>query len=286
MPPLARDSGDRGGDPMEPAPCRVLHVGRESHDTFTVTLEVTPEGRAEFAPGQFSMLYVFGVGELPISISGDPGVPGRLTYTVRVVGRATEALARLRAGDWVGVRGPFGSAWPVEAARGMDVLIVAGGIGIAPLRSVVYHVLRNRDAYGRLIILHGARSPKDLLYRADFRHWNRQAETRALTTVDHGDMRWRGRVGVVTTLFRYVRLVPERTIAMLCGPEIMMRYVCAEICGNHRIPPSQIFLTMERNMKCAAGFCGHCQFGPYFICKDGPVFSYEKVKPLLGIHEL
>ncbi|MCZ2150365.1 MAG: FAD/NAD(P)-binding protein [Bryobacterales bacterium] len=286
MLPLVRDPGVRGGDPMAPAPHRILRVKRETHDTFTLTLEVPEEAGGEFAPGQFSMLYVFGVGELPISISGDPGVPGQLVYTVRAVGKATGSLVKLRAGDWVGVRGPFGSAWPVEAARGKDVLIVAGGIGLAPLRSVIYHVLNNRDAYGRLTILYGARSPKDLLYRVDFRSWSRQMDTHALTTVDHGDLRWRGRVGVVTTLFRYVRLVPERTIAMLCGPEIMMRYVCAEIEKNHQLPASQIHLTMERNMKCAAGFCGHCQFGPYFICKDGPVFSYERMKPLLGIYEL
>lgn len=274
-------------DAMIPAEYRVESVVRETHDTFT--LGMTPAGAGErsgFAPGQFSMLYVFGVGELPISISGDPEAPGKLVYTVRSVGPATKALVSSVPGDPVGVRGPYGTSWPLEAARGRDVLIVAGGIGLAPLRPVIYHVLRHRDDYVRLIVLYGARSPGDRLFRKELEAWNRQPDTHVLSTVDYGGATWRGRVGVVTTLFRYVRLHPDRTVAMICGPEIMMRYVIGELENNRGVPASNIYLSMERNMKCAIGFCGHCQFGPHFICKDGPVFPYDRLRSRMGQHEL
>jgi NAD(P)H-flavin reductase len=243
-------------------------------------------GRARFLPGQFSMLYVFGVGELPISISGDPEHPRRLVYTVRSVGPATQALVGSRPGDWLGVRGPFGAAWPLAEARGKDVLIVAGGIGLAPLRPVIYHVLRNRDDYVRLIVLYGARSPRDLLYRKEWNSWSRSPDTQVLATVDYGGVNWRGRVGVVTTLFRHLRMHPDRTVVMVCGPELMMQYVIAELRNNRGVPENQIYLSMERNMKCSVGFCGHCQYGPHFVCKDGPVFSYQRLRNLLEKHEL
>jgi NAD(P)H-flavin reductase len=265
---------------------RVASVVKETYDTFTLTLE--PGGEEPlpgFAPGQFSMLYVFGVGELPISISGDPNESGRLYYTVRSVGKATHALVNLKPGHAVGVRGPFGTSWPVEAARGRDVLIVAGGIGLAPLRPAIHEVLRHRDDYVRLIVLYGARSPRDQLYRKQLAEWGRLADTQVLSTVDYGGVNWRGYVGVVTTLFRYVRLHPAGTTAMICGPEIMMQYVVREI-EKRGIGRSQIYLSMERNMKCAVGLCGHCQLGPYFVCKDGPIFTYEQMRPWLEKHEL
>jgi NAD(P)H-flavin reductase len=274
-------------DPMQGRPYRVQSISRETHDTFTLMLE--PTGGAErhpFAPGQFSMLYLAGVGELPISISGDPASRRHLVYTVRSVGLATQALTSCVAGDIVGVRGPFGTSWPVDAAHGKDVLIVAGGIGLAPLRPVIYHVLANRDDYVRLIVLYGARSPRDMLYRKELAAWGRQPDTLVLSTVDYGGVNWRGRVGVVTTLFRHVRMHPDRTVAMICGPEIMMRYVIGELADHRGVPAASIYLSMERNMKCAVGLCGHCQMGPYFICKDGPVFSYDKMRPLMNRYEL
>ena len=231
------------------------------------------------------MLWVFGVGELPISVSGDPAESGRLTYTVRSVGKATNALVTRRVGDGVGVRGPFGTGWPVEAARGRDVIIVAGGIGLAPLRPVIYEVLRNRKEYGRLVLLYGARSPRDVLYRKELATWARHRETQVLTTVDYGGMSWKGHVGVVTTMFKYARLQPARSVAMICGPEIMMRFVTREL-EVHGLSRNDIYVSMERNMKCAVGFCGHCQYGPHFICKDGPVFPYERIRPLLEKYEL
>jgi NAD(P)H-flavin reductase len=273
-------------DPMLPEPHRVRQLIKETPDTFTLTLESSgAAGESPFRPGQFSMLWVFGVGELPISISGDPAERDRLVYTVRSVGNATHALVGREAGDSVGVRGPFGTGWPVEAARGRDVIIVAGGIGLAPLRPVIYEVLHNRKEYGRLVVLYGARSPRDLLFRKELAAWARQPDTQILVTVDYGGLSWRGHVGVVTTLFKYARLHPARSVAMLCGPEIMMRFVTREL-ETQGLARADIYLSMERNMKCAVGFCGHCQYGPHFICKDGPVFPYEQMRPLLEKYEL
>lgn len=265
---------------------QVLAVVKETSDTFTLTV-APADGQAlePFRPGQFNMLYVFGVGELPISISGDPEQPRQLVYTVRSVGQATHALVSRKPGDVLGVRGPFGTHWPVETARGRDVLIVAGGIGLAPLRPVIYHVLRHRDDYVRLLVLYGARSPRDLLYRKQLAEWSRAPDTQVLTTVDYGGLSWRGHVGVVTTLFRQLRLHPTETVAFICGPEIMMRYVIRQL-ETRGVAPNDIYISMERNMKCAVGFCGHCQLGPYFVCKDGPVFSYQQMRPWLDRHEI
>jgi NAD(P)H-flavin reductase len=272
---------------MCPQVWRVESVVRETHDTSTLALGPDEDiALPRSAPGQFSMLYVFGVGELPISISGDSDQPRRLVYTVRSVGLATQALVKCGPGDSLGVRGPFGTAWPLVDACGKDVLIVAGGIGLAPLRPAINHILHHRRDYGRLMVLYGARSPRDLLYRKELRAWARHPDTQVLTTVDYGGVNWRGRVGVVTSLFRHLRLHPDRTMALICGPEIMMRYVIAELEQNRGMAARDIYLSMERNMKCAVGFCGHCQYGPHFICKDGPIFSYQQIGSLLGKYEL
>jgi NAD(P)H-flavin reductase len=273
-------------DVMVPWPGVVEQVTKETPDTFT--LRVSREDDAEqnaFQPGQFSMLWVFGVGELPISISGDPADREQLVYTVRSVGKATHALVSQKPGTGIGIRGPFGTGWPMEAARGRDVIIIAGGIGLAPLRPAIYEVLRNRDRYGRLVVLYGARSPRELLYRKELAAWARQPDTQVLVTVDYGGLGWHGHVGVVTTLFKYARLQPSKSVAMICGPEIMMRFVTRQL-EEHGVTAANTYLSMERNMKCAAGFCGHCQYGPHFICKDGPVFPYTQIRPLLEKYEL
>jgi NAD(P)H-flavin reductase len=273
-------------DPMLPQPYAVRAVAKETPDTFTLTLE--PENAVDkpsFQPGQFSMLWAFGVGELPISISGDPAVQDRLVYTVRSVGQATHSLVNQQVGDGVGIRGPFGTGWPTDTARGRDVIIVAGGIGLAPLRPLIYHVLRNRNEYGRLVVLYGTRSPRELLYRKELTAWARNRDTQVLVTVDYGGLGWRGHVGVVTTLFKYARLQPASSVAMVCGPEIMMRFVTRGL-ETQGLSRDSIYLSMERNMKCAVGFCGHCQYGPHFICKDGPVFRYEQIRKLLEKYEL
>lgn len=271
-------------DPMLPVAVRVASVSRETYDTCTLVTEpANGDCLPGFAPGQFSMLYRYGVGEVPISISGDPGVADRLVYTIRAVGAVSTSLVNRKAGDLITMRGPFGSAWPVEQAKGGDVLVVAGGIGLAPLRPVIYQVLGNRGDYGRLTILYGARSPKELLFSKELKSWAAQKDTQVLTTVDTGGPSWRGHVGVVTKLFEYIKLRPDRLVAMTCGPEIMMRFVVRQL-EARAIPDQKIYLSMELNMKCAVGFCGHCQMGPYFLCKDGPVFSYAQMRRWMGGH--
>ena len=272
--------------PMLPELFTIQKVVRETHVTSTLVLQ--PQSHPShlgFQPGQFSMLYVFGVGEIPISISGDPAQPEQLVYTVRSVGLTTHMLITRKSGETIGVRGPFGSCWPVEEARGKDVILIAGGIGLAPLRPVIYHVLRHRDDYGRLIILYGARTPQDMLFSRELRSWNLLEDTEVRVTVDAGDRTWRGNVGVVPSLLRSVHLRPERSVPMICGPEIMMKFVVREL-ELRGLMGSQIYLSMERSMKCGVGFCGHCQYGPHFICKDGPVFRYDRVAPLLEHYEL
>lgn len=269
-------------DPMRPMLVRIAEVNRETHDTCTLTTEPCDSGRLpRFIPGQFSMLYSYGVGEAPISMSGDPHIPDRLVYTIRSVGAVSKTLIGHQAGDSISMRGPFGTSWPVETAKGGDVLLVAGGIGLAPLRPVIYDILRRRSEYGRLVILYGARNPKELLFRKELRGWEAQADTQVLTTVDSGTESWRGNVGVVTKLIRLAKLRPEQTTAMMCGPEIMMRFTIRELQARG-MDDDRIYLSMERNMKCAVGFCGHCQMGPYFMCKDGPVFRYPQMRRWMG----
>jgi NAD(P)H-flavin reductase len=271
---------------MLPEVVRVKQRIQESQDTFTLQLDLsTIQARAySFLPGQFNMLYVFGVGEVPISMSGNPAETGVL-HTTREVGAVTKALAKLNAGDCLGVRGPFGSAWPLEQARGQDVVIVAGGIGLAPLRSLIYSLLNQRQDFGRLIFLYGARSPESLLFPTEVEQWQNRPDFQVLTTVDKSSIpTWQGRIGLVTQLFAHIKLDPQRTMAMMCGPEIMMRFVVREL-EKRGQSHERIFLSLERNMQCAIGFCGHCQFGPNFVCMDGPVFSYERIKHYFNTRE-
>jgi NAD(P)H-flavin reductase len=239
--------------------------------------------RFRFKAGQFNMLYLPGYGESAISISSDPEAEGQLGHTIRFVGNVTRAFSRLRPGALVGVRGPFGTNWPMEATRGKDLVLATGGIGLAPLRPVIYSVLNHRQDYGRVVLVYGARSPGDLLYTDEFEQWE-QAEIETIITVDRADENWRGLVGVVPMQFYRLRLDPDQTAVFSCGPEIMMRFVVYEALAR-RIPPSQIYLSLERNMKCGQGFCGHCQLGPFFICKDGPVFDYATLEPFFQVED-
>jgi len=236
-----------------------------------------------FKPGQFNMLYLPGFGESAISISSDPSQHGVLSHTVRVAGNVTQSLARRKVGDRIGVRGPFGSNWPVEACRGRDVVIACGGIGLAPLRPAIYEILNHREDYGRVILLYGARTRDGLLYTSEYAAW-RAKDIDLEVTVDIGDANWKGHVGVVPQLFYQHRLQAERTTVLSCGPEIMMRFVVFEALAR-KIRPENIFVSMERNMSCAMGFCGHCQIGPYFVCKDGPVFTYQQAEPFFNQEE-
>jgi NAD(P)H-flavin reductase len=273
-----------GIDPMLPQPFLVRRVRRETPDTFTVEIEPANAGKIfKFAPGQFNMLYVFGIGEIAISICADPR--GKLLmHTTRVVGTVTKAMRRLRRGDMLGVRGPFGSCWPIEQAAGHDVVLIAGGIGLAPLRSALSQLLRRRNKPGKVVLLYGVRTPEDMLYRHELERW-RNAGLQIFATADRATGSWPGHVGVVTALIPRAPFDSVNTVAMVCGPEVMMRYTVLEL-QKRGISEKSIFLSMERNMKCAVGFCGHCQFGPEFICKDGPVFRYDRVKKWLEIWEL
>ncbi|MDQ7041676.1 MAG: FAD/NAD(P)-binding protein [Rhodothermus sp.] len=270
--------------PMTPARWRVVRRRRETLDTYTLELEPLDTSGLAFCPGQFNMLYVFGVGEVPISISGDPARPDRLAHTIRAVGAVSSALCNCKPGEVIGVRGPFGSAWPVEAAEGYDVVVMAGGIGLAPLRPAIYHLLQHRDRYGNLVLLYGARTPRDLLYVRELERWRGRFDVQVEVTVDHAGAGWFGHVGVVTTLLPRAYFDPDETVAFVCGPEIMMRFA-AQALIERGVAPEHLYLSMERNMKCAIGLCGHCQFGPVFICKEGPVFNFARVARLLTIRE-
>lgn len=273
-------------NPMLPQVHLLQRLHRENEDTFTLELAPAQGGTlSAFRPGQFNMVYSFGVGEVPISISGDPTKGGPMLHTIRAVGGVTQALCRLKKGAAVGLRGPYGTAWPVEKAAGMDVVIVAGGIGLAPLRPAIYHILNHRADYGRFVILYGARSPRDLLYPKELETWGGRFDVDVLVTVDHATGQWHGSVGVVPQLIKRSAFDSKQTIAMVCGPEIMMRFAARALL-ERGLEEESVWLSMERNMKCAVGFCGHCQLGPHFICKDGAVFSLPQIAPYWDVREL
>jgi NAD(P)H-flavin reductase len=266
-----------------PQPLRVARVRREAADV--VTLDLAPSSPFAFAAGQFNMLYVFGLGEVAISISGDPAAADRIVHTVRAVGAVSRALTRLRRDAIVGMRGPYGSAWPVVEAEGNDVVIVAGGLGLAPLRPAIYRVLARRRDYGRVVLLYGARGPGDILYRRELETWRRRLDVDVEVTLDHAGGDWHGNVGVVPSLIPRISFDPQHAVALVCGPEIMMRFTIAAL-RDRGLMAAQIHLSMERQMKCAVGLCGRCQFGPAFVCRDGPVFRLDRIAPLLAIREI
>jgi NAD(P)H-flavin reductase len=268
---------------MRPDVVRVLDRRQETHDTFTLAL-AAPTSKWRFLPGQFNMLYVFGVGEAAISMSGNPSDGRQVVHTIRAVGSVTHALERVQPGRCIGVRGPFGSAWPLEAARGHDVVIVAGGIGLAPLRPAIYHLLQNRADFGRVVLLYGARTPSDLLYAAELNHWRQRGDFQVHVTVDHAEPEWKDSVGLVTALFTRTEFDAGRTIGLMCGPEVMMRFVQREF-EKRGVGDESLYVSLERNMQCAVGFCGHCQFGPEFVCMDGPVFRYDQIKKYFNLRE-
>lgn len=300
---IAPRSAERNTAPaLLPKPYRIERVRRETKDVFRWLLVPESQPALHFLPGQFVMVYAFGLGEVPISVSSDPGEPETLSLTIRASGSVTGAFAGLRRGTIVGLRGPFGRPWPLDEAEEHDLLLVAGGIGLAPLRPVICTALRNRARFRRVVLFYGARSPRDLIFRSDWRKWERSLE--ALATVDHvgeghetargaGDTGrrralrtpWRGHVGVVTTLFPLVAWETHRAVAFVCGPEVMMRHTVRELLARG-VAAEKIFLSLERNMKCAVGWCGHCQLGPSFVCKDGPVFPYPAIAPWLFVPEL
>jgi anaerobic sulfite reductase subunit B len=269
--------------PMTPRPFRVARRGRETADTWTLELEPVDGPALEPKPGQFTMLYAFGVGEVPISVSRTEGP--RLVHTVRAVGAVTEAICGSRPGTVLGVRGPFGNWWPVEEAAGYDVLIVAGGIGLAPLRPALLRVLARRSEYGAFTLLYGSRTPRDLLYHAELERLRGRPDLELDVTVDAAESDWRGKVGVVPKLVGDAHVDPASTVALMCGPEIMMHFT-AQALLERGVPPERIYASMERNMTCGLGYCGHCQLGPTLICRDGPVYRWDELEPLLAVREL
>ncbi len=284
---LLQESKIETAGAMVPTLATIRRVVWETDDTYTLLIDPPQmSGRPfSFKPGQFNMVYAFGVGESAISISSDPAKSNILAHTIHRVGIVTSALSRLKRGDTIGLRGPFGTAWPVEEAVGKDVCIAAGGIGLAPLRPVIYSMIKRREEFGRIIILYGARSPLDLLYRVELEQWSKIPNVEVITTVDRGDSSWKGHIGVVTGLFSYIKMDSPSTIAMVCGPEVMMKYTYEEL-QRRGLSQEHIFISMERNMKCGIGLCGHCQFGPKFICKDGPVFRLPQINHLIEKKEI
>jgi NAD(P)H-flavin reductase len=271
--------------PMAPVPFRVARRRRELADTWTLELEPVAGSRSPLvlAPGQFTMLYVFGVGEVPISVSGD--VEGPLVHTVRAVGAVSRAICSSQPGAVLGVRGPFGNSWPVAAAAGSDVVVVAGGIGLAPLRPALYSLLRRRGDYGEVALLYGSRTPADVLYRTELRRLRGRFDLQVDVTVDAAEGGWHGKVGVVPKLIAGAQFDPASAVAFVCGPEIMMRFAARALL-DRGVPSDRIYASMERNMQCGLGHCGHCQLGPTLICRDGPVYRYDELERLMAVHEL
>ena len=272
-------------NPYTIQPATIVEKVKESEDISTFRLrfeDPTVRRSFRFAAGQFNMVYAFGVGEVPISIVSDPDEPEFLDHTIRIVGRVTKTMAHLAKGDVLGIRGPFGRGWPLEEAHGRDVVIVTGGLGCAPVVGAIEYIFRRRTGYGAVKILHGVKSPHDLLYRERFDAWRRHPDTEVLLTSDKPDKTWRYHVGVVTELFEQVSINPARTVVLMCGPEIMMR-LGAPILMKRGVSATAIHVSLERHMECGIGLCGHCQMGPFFLCKDGPVMRYDRIAPFLGL---
>lgn len=272
-------------DPMLPRRYRIAHTRQDTRDTFTLLLEPVDGPPMDYLPGQFTMLDAFGVGEVPISISGDPAVRGPLEHTIRDVGVVTHALITAPAGTLVGVRGPFGTSWDVSDGAGRDVVFVAGGIGLAPMRAAILEVIAHREQYNRVVLLYGVRTPEDLLFGDELRSWAHDHGVVVEVTVDNGQHAWRGKVGLVTQLVPRAGFDPRNTLALVCGPEVMMRYVASALV-DRGVPEERIRMSMERNMKCGVGLCGHCQLREVFVCVDGPVLTYDRLSPLLSCREL
>lgn len=266
----------------------IREITREVNEVSTYHLALSDPALAKayrFEPGQFNMLYVPGAGESAISMSGDPDSLETLAHTIRFAGNVTRSIATMKVGDTLGLRGPFGTSWPLEKCVGKDVILVAGGIGLPPLRPLIHRLLAERHQFGQLNLLYGARSPDMRLYTKEYRDWSEKGLL-IKETVDRKNLGWQGNVGVVSMLLeRLEPFDPAQSILMICGPELMMRFT-ARAAMQRRMTPDQIWVSTERNMQCAIGLCGHCQLGPEFICKDGPIFRYDQISPYLIVEGL
>ena len=276
--PLAVSAGA-----MVPLPYVVRGRDRETADTWTIELEPVAGEAIDPEPGQFAMLTAYGVGEVPISLSGR-GAGGSLIHTIRDVGAVTAELCRIPRGAAIGVRGPLGTTWPLEQALGADVVVLAGGLGLAPLRPAVEGLLARRDSYGRVLLLYGARTPGDLLYPQQLEDWRAEGLDVRLT-VDAGTRSWLDRVGFVSALLDDVTVDFESAVALVCGPEVMMRVTVGALL-QRGLSAERTYVSLERSMSCGIGHCGHCQLGPFLICRDGPVFTWDEVVHWLAVREL
>ena len=274
----------RDDSTMAPVPYRVRSRVQENADSVTLCLEPVAAGVAAPAPGEFNMLYAFGIGEVAISVSGDAS-DGILTHTIRSVGAVSAALCAAEPGSTLGVRGPFGTSWGLAEAAGRDLVIVAGGVGLAPLRPVVLGALADRDRYGRVVLIAGSRAQRDFLYAGELAAWQSDPRLEVHVTVDVPIQGWAGETGFVTEPLRRLSLDPQRTTAFLCGPEAMMSFGAQALLAKG-LAAKDIRVSLERNMQCGAGWCGHCQLGPLLLCRDGPVVGYDVARPLLEVEEL
>ena len=277
-----------GMDSWMPVPARILAVKSENFNTRTFRMQfVDPEirKRYRFAAGQFNMVYAPGVGEAAISVSSDPEETGTLDHTIRIVGSVTRAIDRAGAGGLVGLRGPFGKPWPLKVMEGHNLVIVAGGIGLAPLRPVIYAILRHRERYKRVVLLYGCRTPEDRVFADDLERWEAEGSIHVLVTVDNATNAWHGPVGVVTNLLKRLRVSAEETTVLVCGPKILNRVAAWKFLQLH-VPAHRVYVSLERNMNCGFGRCGHCQYGSYFVCKDGPVFCFADVANIFAKEEI
>lgn len=257
----------------------------ETKDVFTIKLKPKFSQKINFSHGQFNMLYAFGSGDIPISISGDNTDQESYTHTIKQVGFVSKILGQLSIGDYVGVRGPFGQGWPIENCYQKKIIIIAGGLGLAPLMSITSYFFNNISLFDKVALLYGVREPKDIIFYDWFKYLRNIAPENIHITVDYASDYWGGNIGVVTNLIRQINFTLTDAMALICGPEIMMRF-CANELLRHGLKESDIYISMERNMKCAVGFCGHCQYLNYFLCKDGPVFRFDQIKNLIFIKEL
>lgn len=263
----------------------VTEIIEETPSIKTLVLRV--EGSLRAKPGQFNMLYYWGIGEIPVSIASIPIVMNGYTiieHTVKATGAVSRALVySLGKGDIIGLRGPYGRGWPIDAGLGMDILIIAGGIGIAPLRPLVRYILEHRRDYGRLLLLYGARTPRDIIYREEIEYYMKNHDIEVYLSSDTSSSEWRHHVGFVTDLLDTVRISPENTIAFICGPEAMMKTAVKKLLSRG-LKSNQLYLSLERRMRCGVGVCGTCQFGHFFVCRDGPVFRLDEIDEYFWIN--
>ena len=272
------EAGATAESPYVPKMARVVAADQMTETERFFRLEM--EGRPlVYEPGQFVGVTVFGVGESPISICSSPTQGEQIELTVRNIGLVTNALKGFEAGDRLGIRGPFGNGFDYGAMKGQDVLFVAGGLGLAPTRSLIRYVLDTRDDFGKVTILVGARQPDLLLFRDELVQWTERNDVETHVTVDRGDAQWQGEVGVITRLFRKIEIDASRTYAVIVGPPVMFKFTVLEVLASG-VPEHRIICSLERHMKCGIGKCGHCQIRGVYVCRDGPVFTYEQVKGL------